>query len=44
MFSIEELAAFAMLEPSFLQPGSLSALPDTWKAFGTAIVEAEQQV
>lgn len=33
-----------MLEPSFLHPGTLSALPDAWKAFAVAVVEAEQQV
>ena len=44
LISIEELSSYAMLEPSFLHPGTLSALPNEWKAFAVAVVEAEQQV
>jgi len=33
-----------MLEPSFLHPGTLSALPPLWSAFAGSLTEAEQQV
>jgi hypothetical protein len=42
--SIEDISGYAMLEPSFLHPGTLSALPDTWTAFVVAVTEADQQV
>ena len=33
-----------MLEPSFLHPGTLSALPDAWKVFVDMLQEVQSQV
>ena len=36
--SLEELSSLAMFEPSFLNPGTLSALPEAWSSFAKALL------